>query len=126
MYKAEMNGNTITVINVIKDLFKYYKKTIMSIFTLLIVISAFANLGTVPGIISFAILICIYFGFVSIDLFNPKVEPNLSTLVSNKQAKKMCHLNEPLKKKHGLLYYLFSGGANDLKKDLKKLSKYTD
>jgi hypothetical protein len=126
MYKAEMNGHTITVINIVKDLFKYYKTTIMSIFSLLVVISAFTNLGTIPGVISLAILLCIYFGIVSVDLFNPKIEPNLSGIVSNKQAKKVCHLNEPLRKKHGMLYYLFSGGASDLKKDLIKLAKQMD
>jgi hypothetical protein len=126
MYKAEMNGKAITAINIIKDLFKFYKTMIMSVFSLLVIVSAFTNLGTVPGIICFVTLLLIYFGLVSVDLFHPKVEPNLSALVSNKQAKKSCHLNEPLKKKHGFLYYLFSGGANELNENLKKLQKKID
>jgi len=126
MYKAEMNNKTITSINIIKDLFKFYKTTIMSVFSILIIISAFTNLGTVPGIICLVTLLLIYFGLITVDLFHQKIEPNLSALVSNKQAKKVCHLNDPLRKKHGFLYNLFSGGANDLNQDLKKLEKQMD
>jgi hypothetical protein len=124
MFKANMNNKKITVLNVVKDLFKYYKTTIMTIFSVLVVISAFSNLGNIPGIISLAILVCIYFGLVSIDLFNPIAENNLSPLVQNQQAKKMCSMNIPIIKKHGILYNLFSGGGmNDLKRDLKKIKK---
>jgi hypothetical protein len=123
-YKAEMNNNSITALTVIKDLFKYYKTTIMAIFSILVVLSAFTNLGKVPGIISLLILVSIYFGLLSIDLFKPNNETNLSTLVSYKQAIKQCNLNEPLKKKHGFLYNLLSGGSGtNLTKDLKKISK---
>jgi hypothetical protein len=96
----------------------------MAIFSILVVLSAFTNLGKVPGIISLLILVSIYFGLLSIDLFKPNNETNLSTLVSYKQAIKQCNLNEPLKKKHGFLYNLLSGGSGtNLTKDLKKISK---
>jgi hypothetical protein len=126
MIKSEMNTKSITSINVIKYLFKYYKTTIMSIFSILAVLTTFANLGNIPGIISLVILLCVYFGMISIDLFKPANEEALSGLVSYKQAKKVCHLNNPLKRKHGFLYNLFNGGGSSLTKDLKKLSKQMD
>jgi hypothetical protein len=130
-YKSILNpqsaNKSVNATHIIKDVFKYYKTTIMGIFSILVVISAFTNLGNIPGIISLVVLLLIYFGLVSVDLFKPINEANVTALVSNRQAKKSCVFNEPLKRK-GILNYLLSGGAgththNNIVKDLKKLAK---
>lgn len=123
-YKAEMVGKTITVLPIIKDVFKYYKSTIMGIISFFVIISAFLNLGTTPGIFSIITLALIYFGIISIDLFNPINKDNLSALVSDEQAKKTCSYKDPLNTKHGFLYNLLIGqkGGN-ITKELKEIGK---
>jgi hypothetical protein len=70
-------------------------------------------------------LCLIYFGIISIGLFNQINKNNLSPLVSDKQAKKTCSFKEPTKQKHGLLYNLMFGGQNDgsITKEIKEIGK---
>ena len=126
-YESEMGGNTITAFNVIKDLFKYYKVTFMSIFSFFVILSAFSNLGTISGIFSIITLALIYYGIITIDLFKPNNEEGLTKLTSYKQAKKTCNYkgNNEIKEKHGLLYDAIFGqtGGDSLSKELKKIGK---
>ena len=118
-----MNGKNITAGTVIKDLFKYYKINIMSIFSFFIIISTFANLGNIAGIFSILTFMLIIWGIISIDIFKGVNPEHLSALVSSDQAIKKCSTNPSLKT--GFLNNLFgsqSGGGQFLK-DLKKLSK---
>lgn len=126
-YEAEMGGKSITSLTIIKDLFKYYKVTFMSIFSFFVIVSAFGSLGTIPGVFSIITLLLIYFGIITIDLFKPNSEDGLSALTSYKQAKKTCNYAGKNEKKenHGLLYNMIfgqSGGAN-LSKELKSIGK---
>ena len=124
-YKAEMNGKIISAIPIIQDLFKYYKLLIMAIFSFFVIVSAFSKLGTVPGIFSIIILLLIYFGIISIDIFKPISKDNLSPSVSYEQAKKTCSFKEVTKEKHGLLYDILFGGqkGGQLTKELKNIGK---
>ena len=124
-FNGEMNDKTVTALTIIKDLFKYYKVTIMSILSFFVVISAFSNLGTIPGIFSMIVLILIFWGIISIDLFKTIDPENLSKLVSNNQAKKVCSFKEATKSKHGFLYNLIfpQKGGEQLVKELKKIGK---
>lgn len=128
-YQAEMGGKVITSLNIIKDLFKYYKVTFMSIFSFFVIVSAFSTLGTIPGIFSIVTLAFIYFGIITIDLFKVNNEEGLGNLTSYKQAKKTCNnqgasSNSIKKEKHGLLYDLIFGqkGGN-ISKELKNIGK---
>jgi len=126
-YEAEMGGKSITALNIIKDVFKYYKVTFMSVFSFFVIASAFSNLGAISGAFSILILAAIYFGLITIDLFKPNAEEGLSALTSYKQAKKTCNYsgkNGP-KEKHGLLYDLVFGqnGGNNISKELKNIGK---
>ena len=123
-YKAEMGGKIISALPIIKDTFKYYKSVIMSILSVLVVLSAFSRLGPIPGVVSIITLALIYFGIISIDLFNPSSKDNLSPIVSDNQAKKTCVFKEPIKEKHGLLYDLMFGqkGGN-ITKEIKEIGK---
>ena len=124
-YQGFMNGKTISILHIVKEVLKNYKITTVSIISLFVVLLAFANLGVVPGIFSLFVLALIYWGVLLIDLFKPITESNLTTLASLKQAKKTCSFKGS--EKHGFLYNLLigqKGGAN-IAKDLKKLSAST-
>ena len=123
-YKAKMGGKTITALPIIKSTFKYYKNIIMSIISLFVVLNAFSILGAVPGFISMSILALIYFGIISIDLFNSSSKENLSPAVSDTQATRTCSFKEPTKEKHGLLYgLLFGQKGGNITKEIKEIGK---
>jgi len=123
-YKAEMNKKVISSLNIIQDLFKYYKVLIMGIFSFLVISTAFSTLGVVQGIFSLVTVILIYFGLIGINIFKPNMRENLTPLVSLEQAKKTCNYINSSKEKHGLLYQLIFGqkGGN-ISQELKKISK---
>jgi hypothetical protein len=124
-YTAEMNNKPINAATIIQDVFKYYKIPIMGIFSFFVIVSAFSNLGTIPGIFSIIVLALIYFGIIAIDIFKPISKDHLSPLASYNQAKKTCSFKEPSKEKHGLLYDLLFGGqkGGNLTKELKNIGK---
>ena len=84
--------------------------------------STLSNFGSLAGGITFGLLVLIYAGFISSDLFK-EVEhsPYFSPLVSNDQARKVCKIKE--KKQHGFLYNLLIGqsGGSELANGLKQL-----
>lgn len=98
-YKGAMNGKSVSAFNILKDLFKYYKVTIMSVFSTFVVISAFANMGTWPGVISLVVLGMICGGFISADYFKAINPDHLSALVSDDQATRSCTRPQSLKNK---------------------------
>ena len=123
-YKAKMGGKTITALPIIKYTFKYYKNIIMSIISLFVVLNAFSILGPIAGLISILTLALIYFGIISIDLFNTSSKENLSPVVSDTQAKRSCSFKEPTKEKHGLLYgLLFGQKGGNITKEIKEIGK---
>ena len=125
-YIGVINDKSANALTIIKDIFKYYKITFMSIFSFFVIISAFANLGTIPGVFSIITLGLIYWGIISIDLFKETSEEGLSKLASYDQAKKVCNFTEAKKGDHGLLYNLVFGnqsGGKNLAKELKKIGK---
>jgi hypothetical protein len=123
-YTALINNKNITAATIIQDVFKYYKIPIMSIFSFFVIVSAFTKLGNIPGIFSIITLVLIYFGIISIDIFNPINKDNLTPLVSYNQAKKTCSYKELSKEKHGLLYnLLFGQKGGNITSELKKLGK---
>jgi hypothetical protein len=123
-YTAEMNGTNITAATIVQDIFKYYKIPIMGFFSFLVIVTAFSKLGAYPGIFSLLTLALIYYGIISIDIFNPIYKEKLSLLVSYKQAKKTCSYTEPTKEKRGLFYnMIFGQSGGDIAKELKNISK---
>jgi len=124
-YKGSLNGKSITSFSLIIEVLKYYKITIVSIISLFVVSLAFSNLGTIPGIFSIITLGLIYWGIISINIFKPISETNLSPSVSYDQAKKTCNNVKTGKQSHGLLYNILIGqnGGNNIKKELKKIGK---
>jgi len=124
MYKSILNGKKTTSFTIIKEVLKYYKLTIVGIITCFVVILAFSKLGVASGIFSLLTIGLIYWGIISIDLFKPITESNLTPVVSYHQASKKCNFVKSKEQKHGFLYNLLIGqkGGN-ITKELKKISK---
>jgi len=124
-YEAEMGGKSITSLNIIKELFKYYKVTFMTIISFFLIGSAFSNLGAIPGIFSIITIVLIYYGIITIDIFKVHPEDGISAITSYTQAKKSCNykgINE--KDNHGLLYNLIFGqNGGSITKELKKIGE---
>jgi hypothetical protein len=123
-YKAIMNGKKITSFSIIKETLKYYKVTIVSIISLFVILNAFSKLGALPGIFSIITLALIYYGVISINIFQSIPEKNLTPSVSYDQATKSCVNKGEIKEKKGYFFGLFGGqkGGN-ITKELKKLGK---
>ena len=125
LMKATMNGKQISSLSIITETFKHYKLIILSITTIFVVLLALSNLG-LPGLLfSLVTFALIYFGVLSIDMFSPVKETNLSKLVSYNQASNECPAIKISEPKHGLLYNLvFGQKGGDITKQLKKIGKY--
>jgi len=121
-FKSTMYNKNTQITDIIKDVLKNYKITISTIFSIFLVMSTLNNFGSLAGGITFGLLVLIYAGFISSDLFKQEeLSPNFSPLVSNDQAKKVCKIKE--KKEHGFLYNLLLGqsGGSDVVNGLKQL-----
>lgn len=124
MYKGLLDGKKTDAFTIIKDTLKYYKLTIVGIISFFVVALAFSKLGLVQGIFSVIVLGLIYWGIISVDIFKPIKETNVTPLVSYKQATKKCSFTRTREGKHGFLYNLLLGQkGGDLTKELKKISK---
>jgi hypothetical protein len=124
--QGEMNGAYASVLVVMKDLYKNYKVTIASTITFFIILLAFINLGSLPGLFSIITVILIYFGVISIEIFQPiKQNIRLSGLVSYKQAKKICKVEviKPAGLGVRILNRIFQKGGKNLAHEIKSLSK---
>jgi hypothetical protein len=123
-YKAMMNGKNITSFTIIKEVLKYYKLPFVGIISFFVITLAFSKLGIVPGIFSIVTLGLIYFGIISINIFNPISETNLSPSVSYNQATKKCSVYKSKGEKHGFLYNLLIGqSGGNITKELKQINK---
>ncbi len=125
MYKATLNDKSVSAFTIAKDTLSQYKFSIVSIISFFVIALAFLNLGIIPGIFSIIVLCLIYFGVLSINLFNPPQQQiGLTPLVSNDMAKRSCPNKGNQKGKHGFLYNLLIGqhGGN-ITNDLKKIGK---
>lgn len=128
MYKGKLNDKSVSAFTIGKDTLVQYKLPIVAIISFFVISLAFANLGVIPGVFSVIVLVLIYFGVLSINLFNPTQQiTGLSPLVSNDIAKRSCPNRGNQSGKHGFLYNLLIGQkggniTNELKKLEKKLS----
>lgn len=122
--KGEMNNKVVSIFHIIKDVFKYNKLTVTSIITFFIILCAFATLGGLAGGLSILTVVLIYFGILSIDVFNPINEDNLSKVVSYDQAKRTCKVAKEFEMKGFINSMMpWSGGGNKLVNEIKKIGK---
>lgn len=122
-YTGIMNGKSVSFFNILQDVFKYYKGSISSIISFIVVLSSFSHLGTISGVFSLLTVALIYFGIFPIDLFQSKIPEAVSKLVSYEQAKKTCKI--PPLPHHGLLYRLIYGqsGGKQFMNEIKNIGK---
>ena len=117
-----MNHKIYTLLNLLSDMFKYYKLPLICVIIFNIISLDFSQLGAVSGIISIIILCLIYFDVIKIPLFAAVNKENMTPLVSYDQAKKTL-----VKTKNTSVYV---GGAiknwfnsGNIGKELKSLKK---
>ena len=123
-YSIKIDGHTGTILLLIKNLFKHYKISIMSILSFFVILSAFSNLGTIPGVFSIITLLLIIFGVFTIGMFKKVGSENLTPVVSNEQAKKVLNLKDE-KATHGFFSDLFfpQKGGKKFVIELKNIGK---
>lgn len=121
-YKSILNGNNAGVITVIQDVFKYYKVTIMFVFSVIVVSTAFANLGAIPGVFSLITLGLIYFGLLGLSIYKPINMEHLSPVTDYDQAIKTCKPSFIDKERSWLEFIGLKGGGN-ITKQLKNIHK---
>jgi hypothetical protein len=125
LYKANFNNNRITFLTIVKEIFKYYKFTVMAVLSYFIIRGAWRNMGQTSGIFCCIVVACIYFGWITIDMFKTVKETNLSPLIDDYQlANKKCHSDEVCPKVAASkgMFSFFSGGGNITNK-LKNMNK---
>ena len=89
-YKGEIDGKKISILTIIQEFLKHYKLTLVIIISIIMIFTAFSNLGLLPGIFSILTILLIYFNFIPISVFEPFKANNLSPLSSFDQAEKKC------------------------------------
>jgi len=89
-YKGEIDNKKASIFTIMQEMFKHYKVTMTVIFTTMIIISAFSNLGAVSGVFSMLTVLLIYFNFIPINIFESIKATNLTPLTSFEQAYKKC------------------------------------
>jgi len=126
--KGEMNNKEVSVGKIIKDVFKYNKVTVSSVFSVFLVLCAFANLGGLGGGISIGVILFIYFvANKYLNVFNSVNEENLSKIASYDQATKTCKISRGVEMMNFVKSLNpFNGGdkiAHEIKKIGGKLNK---
>ena len=122
-YKSIFNGNNAGVFTIIQNVFKYYKVTIMTIFSLIIVSIAFSKLGAIPGVFSLITIGLIYFGLIGISIYKPVDIENLSPVTDYEQAIKKCKPHNVDKNRTWLEFIGLKGGGKNITNQLKKIHK---
>jgi len=89
-YKGEIDNKKASIFTIMQEMFKHYKVTMTVIFSIMVIISAFSNLGAISGVFAILTVLLIYFKFISINIFESVKATNLSPLSSFEQAYKKC------------------------------------
>jgi hypothetical protein len=125
-YKGEIDNKKASIFTIMQEMFKHYKVTMTTVFSIMIIISAFSNLGALSGVFSMLTVLLIYFNFIPINIFESIKATNLSPLSSFEQAYKKC--NHTVKNYPITFYELFNNFFDNKKgggigRELKKLNK---
>ncbi len=109
-YKSKLNG---TNNNIGLEIFKFYKITIQSIISIIVIYSAYKNLGGSGLIYAILSLILVIYLHMT-NLFYPIHIEGLSPLIEVEQAKKIC-------KKSDMANKILQGGSKNLIREIEKL-----
>jgi len=124
-YKGEIDNKETSIFTIMQDIFKHYKVTMTTIFTIMIILSAFSNLGAISGVFSILTVLLIYFNIIPIKVFESIKASNLSSLSSFKQAVKKCSAIERKPKTflQGLENFFDNKKGGGIGRELKNLNK---
>jgi hypothetical protein len=117
-YSAEINDKKSSAMDVIKRVFRFYKKTISTVISVVFVSSTFSFLGVKLGIISAVVMLLILFFGMGITLFKPEKIDGLTPMIET--------TSESIggSKKSNISKLLFqSGGGINFIKEIKKITK---
>jgi hypothetical protein len=102
----------VGVSNIAYNIYGQYKRLIVFVLTILIILTAFSNLGTITGVISIITVISIYFGWVPIKVFEKFNYEDLTPLADDKQTEKTCSFSDTELQRKGLIpEYNIIGGS---------------
>ena len=89
-------GMKATISVIINNIFKYYKGTIATLFSVFFISNIITYLGTIPGIISIIVIILIFFNKLGIPIFKTNIPESkyLSKIIEVYQANRTCTNNE--------------------------------
>lgn len=124
-YKSEIDNKKTTIFTVMQDIFKHYKVTMTTIFSIMIILSAFSKLGTISGVFSILTVLLIYFNIIPIKVFESIKATNLSPLSTFEQAEKKCSAIEIKSKTflQGLENFFDNKKGGGIGRELKNLNK---
>jgi hypothetical protein len=132
-YKGTMQNETtskwesVSVTDIVKDVFKYFKVTIMVVFSIMVTWTAFTTLGTYSGVLSCVLLLLILFHAISNNMFQQIKPEKLSANTSYDQANKWCGAMKDAEKKtrEGWISALTQsgGGGKNIIGGLKKIAQ---
>jgi len=125
-YKGEIDNKKASIFTIIQEMFKHYKVSMTVIFSIMVIISAFSNLGAVSGAFSMLTVLLIYFKFIPINIFESIKATNLSPLSSFEQAYKKCEYtvkNYPVTFSNLFNNFFDNKKGGGIGRELKKLNK---
>ena len=125
-YKGEIDNKKASIFTIIQEMFKHYKVTMTTVFSIMVIISAFSNLGAVSGVFSMLTVLLIYFKFIPINIFESIKATNLSPLSSFEQAYKKCEYtvkNYPVTFSNLFNNFFDNKKGGGIGRELKKLNK---
>jgi len=89
-YKGEIDNKKANIFTIMQEMFKHYKVTMTTVFSIMVIIIAFSKLGAVSGVFSMLTVLLIYFKFIPINIFESIKATNLTPLSTFEQAYKKC------------------------------------
>ena len=114
-YKSKLNNKNIIGFGIGSEIFKFYKITIQYVIAIIVIFSAYTNLGGYGLIYSILSLILVIYLHIT-NLFYPIHIEGLSDLIEVDQATKIC-------KKNNIANKIMQGGSKILINEIKKLQK---
>lgn len=89
-YESNFHNKKSNAFDIVKNMFHYYKVTISSLFSFLLILNTFSSLGTVSGVLSILVVLSLYFNIIPLNIFKPNIPSFLSELVKNTPSIKKC------------------------------------
>ena len=93
----DSNNYKYNVFSCMKDSLKYNKNGIMTILSLCIILLTFSYFGPILALICSLVILLLYFNIIPLSVFTSGLPPNLSAVVSDKQASKNCNFENTTK-----------------------------